>query len=120
MAGPKPTSIDDYLARFASEEQRALLETLRRSIRKAAPRAEECISYSMPAFRLDGHVIAGFAATVRGGSYYPFSGTTLSTLARELEGFSGTQSAVHFTHATPLPAVLVGKLVRARIAETKR
>lgn len=119
IAGPKPTSIDDYLARFADDDQRALLEALRLKIRKAAPRAEECISYSMPAFRLDGHVIAGFAATTRGGSYYPFSGRTLSTLASELEGFGGTQSAVHFTHAKPLPAALVIKLVRARIAETK-
>ncbi len=71
----------------------------------------------MPAFRSKGHVVAGFAATARGGSYYPFSGTTLGTLATDLEGFSTTKSAVHFTADEPLGAALVKKLVKARLAE---
>jgi uncharacterized protein YdhG (YjbR/CyaY superfamily) len=73
----------------------------------------------MPAFRLDGRVVAGFAATAKGGSYYPFSGTTLGTLARDLEGYEGTKSAVHFAPDGPLPTALVRKLIRARIAEGK-
>jgi uncharacterized protein YdhG (YjbR/CyaY superfamily) len=113
----KPATIDEYLASVGNE-QRAVLAALRRTIKKIIPRAEECISYGMPAFRLDGPVVAGFAATARGGSYYPFSGTTLATLAAELGDRSRTKSAVHFSVDAPLPAALVRKLIRARVAET--
>jgi len=114
----KPATIDKYLSTVKGE-RRAALEDLRRTIRSIVPDAEECISYGMPAFRLDGRVVAGFAATAKGGSYYPFSGTTLGTLARDLEGYEGTKSAVHFIPDRPLPAALVRKLIRARIAERK-
>lgn len=110
----KPKSIDDYLAGVA-DPQRALLSRLRKELHVAAPKAEECISYGIPAFRLAGKVIAGFAATKSGGSYYPFSGRTLRTLAKDLAAYEGTKSALHFTK--PLPAALVRKLVKARIAE---
>jgi uncharacterized protein YdhG (YjbR/CyaY superfamily) len=112
----KAASIDEYLV-GVSAESRALLEPLRGSIRRLAPDAEECISYGMPAFRWRGQIVGGFAATSKGGSYYPFSGSTLATLAGELEGFSKTKSAVHFTAASPLPAALVKKLLGARKAE---
>ncbi|HEX9102727.1 MAG TPA: DUF1801 domain-containing protein, partial [Polyangia bacterium] len=98
-------------------EKRAALDALRRTIRSIVPQAEECISYGMPAFRLDGRVVAGFAATAGGCSYYPFSGTTLRTLAKELERYDRTKSALHFGPRQPLPATLVRKLLRARIAE---
>ena len=86
-------------------------------IRGIVPGAEECISYGIPAFRLDGRIVAGFAATADGCSYYPFSGTTLATLARDLEGYEGTKSALHFDPGKPLPVTLVRKLIRTRIAE---
>ena len=63
--------------------------------------------------------MAGFSATANGGSYYPFSSSTLGTLASDLEGWEGTKSAVHFTPDRPLPKTLVRKLLRARIAEGK-
>ncbi len=112
----KPTTIDEYLAGVESE-RRAALDALRRTIRKLVPRAEECISYAMPAFRLDGRVVAGFAATAQGCSYFPFSGSTLATLRDELEGYGRTKSALHFDPAHPLPVALVRKLLRTRIAE---
>ena len=115
----KPATIDEYL-RALGDEQRAALEQLRRTIRAAAPKAEECISYGMPAFRLPGGVIAGFQATQKGCSYYPFSGTTLGALADLLRGYSRTKSALHFSPRAPLPAALVRKLLRARIAELKK
>jgi len=86
-------------------------------IRAALPSAEECLSYGIPAFRLEGRVIAGFAATAAGGSYYPFSGLTLGTLAADLAGWSRTRSALHFTKTRPLPEVLVRKLLAARRSE---
>ena len=81
------------------------------------PKAEECVSYGLPAFRLNGSVVAGFAATAKGCSYYPFSGSTLATLARELEGYKMTPGALHFSAVKPLPTALLRKLIKARIAE---
>ncbi len=114
----KPETIDDYLAQITGDRREAL-DSLRATIRKIVPRAEECISYLIPAFRLDGRVIAGFGATRNGCSYFPFSGTTLATLAKELTGYSGTKSALHFDPKKPLPASLVRKLIKARIAEQR-
>ena len=112
----RPATIDTYLSTVKGE-RRAALEILRRTIRGILPGAEECVSYGIPAFRLDGRIVAGFAATASGCSYYPFSGTTLATLARDLEGYEGTKSAVHFAADRPLSTALVRKLIRARIAE---
>jgi uncharacterized protein YdhG (YjbR/CyaY superfamily) len=110
------SNIDDYLATVTGDKRTAL-DKLRKTIRSIVPRAEECISYGMPAFRLDGKVIAGFQATAKGCSYYPFSGTTLQTLAPDLKGFGKTKSALHFPADEPLPTTLVRKLLKARIAE---
>ena len=115
----KPNRIDEYLAGVDADKRKALA-ALRKTIRAIVPKAEECISYGIPAFRLDGSVIAGFAATGDGCSYYPFSGTTLRTLADELAAFDRTKSALHFTPGRPLPATLVRKLLRARLAERQR
>lgn len=114
----KSSTIDEYLSSVASE-RRKVLERLRKTIRSVVPKAEECISYNVPAFRLDGVVVAGFLATATGCSYLPFSGTTLKTLARDLRGYEQTKGSLHFDPEKPLPATLVRKLVRARIAEAK-
>jgi uncharacterized protein YdhG (YjbR/CyaY superfamily) len=115
----KAKTIDEYLAKVKGEKREALDE-LRRTIRKIVPQAEECISYAIPAFRLDGKVVAGFCATAKGCSYLPFSGSTLKTLAEELEAYSQTKSSLHFNPAKPLPAALVRKLIKARIAEIEK
>jgi len=113
---PKPADIDAYLG-VQPADRRAALQKLRQSIRSLLPEAEECISYSMPAFRYRGKVVAGFLATGRGCSYFPFSGTTLGTLAGELRGYRQTKSALHFAPDEPLPVALVRKLLKARVAE---
>ena len=110
--------IDEYLA-GVTPSSRALLQSVRKTIRSIVPEVEECISYSMPAFRYQGRIIAGFRATSKGCSYYPFSGTTLKTLAGDIEGYSKTKSALHFGPDEPLPAALVRKLLKARMAESK-
>jgi uncharacterized protein YdhG (YjbR/CyaY superfamily) len=114
----KPTTIDEYLA-TVSPDKRAVLESLRATIRRIIPRAEECISYQIPAFRLGGPVVAGFSATSKGCSYFPFSGSTLATLSAELTRYDRTKSALHFGPDRPLPVALVRKLLKARIAEAK-
>jgi uncharacterized protein YdhG (YjbR/CyaY superfamily) len=73
----------------------------------------------MPAFRVDGHVVAGFLATSKGCSYFPFSGTTLATLAADVQTYDQTKSALHFDPKRPLPVALVRKLLKARIAESE-
>lgn len=112
----KPATIDEYLATVRGEK-RAALDKLRKTIRTVVPKAEEGISYGIPAFRLDGNIVAGFAATAKGCSYFPFSGSTLGTLADELEDYEMTESSLHFDPAEPLPATLVRKLIKARVAE---
>jgi uncharacterized protein YdhG (YjbR/CyaY superfamily) len=115
-ATSKPGSIDAYLSRVAGPKREAL-ERLRALLRTLLPKAEECISYGLPAFRLEGKVVAGFAATAKGCSYYPFSGATLKALSSELEGYTMTAGALHFEPEQPLPRALVRKLVATRRAE---
>lgn len=114
----KPTTIDEYL-KTVPEDRRRALEDLRTKIRSIVPGAEECISYRIPAFRLNGEVIAGFCATSQGCSYFPFSGSTLKTLARDLARYDQTKSSLHFSADKPLPTTLVRKLIRARINQRK-
>jgi len=114
----KLSTIDDYL-KSVPEDRRGALEDLRVKIRSVVPNAEECISYRIPAFRLNGVVVAGFCATAKGCSYLPFSGSTLKTLARDIKRYDQTKSSLHFSPDEPLPAALVRKLIKARIAETK-
>jgi len=114
----KPSTIDEYLDTVPEDRRRAL-ERLRAQILSIAPAAHECISYGIPAFRLDGVVIAGFCATVKGCSYFPFSGSTLKTLARDLRHYQQTKSSLHFSTEKPLPIALVRKLIRARIQEAQ-
>jgi uncharacterized protein YdhG (YjbR/CyaY superfamily) len=115
----KPDTIDAYLTTL-ERERRPPLDQLRRAIRRRVPAAEECISYGMPAFRVDGGVVAGFAATKDGYSYYPFSGQTLAVLKSELLGFEGTKSSLHFTVERPLPVTLLRKLLQTRLTEIQR
>jgi uncharacterized protein YdhG (YjbR/CyaY superfamily) len=112
----KPSTIDEYL-RPIEGEKRSALDKLRQTIRAIVPKAEERMSYGMPAFRLNGKIVAGFAATAKGCSYFPFSGSTLRTLADELENYGKTKSSLHFDPSEPLPVALVRKLIKTRIAE---
>lgn len=117
-AMPKGSTVKDYLASLPADRRKAL-KTLRANIRAIIPNAEECISYRMPAYRVNGVVVAGFLATKDGCSYYPFSGSTLRILARDLAGYSRTKGALHFSSETPLPIPLLRKLIKTRIAGTK-
>ncbi len=112
----KSTTIDDYLAGVPGA-QRAALERLRRLIRKTAPRAEECISYGLPAFRLDGHLLVAFGAAAKHCSFYPMSALTIEAHRSALSGFETSKGTIRFQPEVPLPAALVRKLVKSRIAE---
>jgi uncharacterized protein YdhG (YjbR/CyaY superfamily) len=108
--------IDTYLAAL-EEPKRSTLEALRRTILEIVPDAEQVISYRVPAFRVGGKTVAGFAAFKNHLSYLPFSGSVLPRLAYELTAYSGTKSALHFPVGEPLPKPLVEKLIAARLEE---
>jgi uncharacterized protein YdhG (YjbR/CyaY superfamily) len=114
-AKAKPTSIDEYLA-TVSDEQRAVLEKLRKTIKAAAPKAEECISYQIAAFRQDG-MLVGFSASKLHCSFFPMNGHTVAEFAAELQGYDTSKGTIRFTADKPLPAALVRKLVKVRLAE---
>jgi uncharacterized protein YdhG (YjbR/CyaY superfamily) len=117
MAG-KPKTIDEYLA-GVSDEQRAALEKLRKTVRAAAPKAEECISYQLPAFRLNGLLVA-FGARPDHCAFYPMSASTVAAHKADLDAYDTSKGTIRFQPDKPLPAALVRKLVKARIAENAR
>jgi uncharacterized protein YdhG (YjbR/CyaY superfamily) len=82
--------------------------------------AEQCISYGMPAFRLRGKTVAGFAAFKNHLSYLPHSGSVIPQLDKELEGYTSTKGSLHFPVDKPLPKALVRKLLAVRMAEAFR
>jgi uncharacterized protein YdhG (YjbR/CyaY superfamily) len=115
----KPKTIDEYLAAL-SHDKRAALEKLRRTIRAAAPKAEECISYGLAAFRLNGRPLAAFGATASHCAFYPMSSSTVEAHADELRDYDTSKGTIRFPATKPLPAALVRKLVKARMAENAR
>ena len=112
----KPKTIDECLAAL-SDDQRAALEKLRKTIQAAAPKAEECISYGVAAFRLDGKPLAGFAAAANHCAFYPMSGSIVDSFKDELKDYETSKGTIRFQTDKPLPVALVRKLVKARIAE---
>lgn len=110
----KAKTIDDYLA-AVSADQRAALEKLRRTIKAAAPKAEECISYGLAAFRLNGRMLVFFGAAANHCAFYP--GSTIDAFRDDLAGYDTSKGTIRFQPHKPLPASLVRKIVKARIAE---
>ena len=108
--------IESYLGGVA-EPQRSSLQELRTVILQCVPKAEECISYQVPAFRVNGSVVAGFAAFKNHMSYLPFSDSVLPALKRSLKGYDHTKSALRFTSFMPLSDELVALLVQTRLDE---
>ncbi len=112
---PKPKTIDDYLAPLSSEK-RVALENLRTAIQSAAPKAQECISYGIPAFRIDGRLLVAFGAAANHCAFYP-GAYPITAHRGELEAYDTSKGTIRFQARSPLPAKLVRKLVKARIAE---
>ena len=110
--------VDEYL-RGLEEPKRGTLQALRGTILEIVPGSEQVISYGMPAFRVNGKTVAGFAAFKDHLSYLPFSGSVLSQLTEELQGYTMTKSALHFAVDESLPKALVEKLIAVRLAEAK-
>ena len=114
----KPKTIDEYLAGVGGE-QRAALEKLRKAIRAAAPKAEECISYALPAFRLHERFLVAFGPAARHCSFYPGS-HPIEVCRAELKKYETSKGTIRFPADKPLPPALVRKLVRARVAQIEK
>ena len=110
--------IDEYLAGL-DEPKRTTLQKLRQTIHSVIPDAEETISYGMPAFRLEGKIVAGFAAFKNHLAFLPHSGSTFRALSDDLAGYESTDGSLHFPIDKPLPKALVRKLIATRLKEIR-
>ncbi|MBP9779261.1 DUF1801 domain-containing protein [Candidatus Gracilibacteria bacterium] len=107
--------IDLYISNIKDPLERDTLEKLRKTILEILPDSVECISYCMPAFKVHGKAVAGFAAFKNHLSFFPFSGSILSEFALELTDFTYTKSGIHFTPEKPIPRVLLEKIISKRL-----
>ena len=110
------SDVDHYLAAI-DEPKRSTLEALRTSILEVVPEAEQCISYGMPAFRVGGKTVAGFAAFKNHLSYLPHSGSVLSSLGYDVTGYETSKGSLRFAVDEPLPKPLVKRLIVTRMRE---
>jgi len=118
MARKKPTTIDEYFDALDDDDQREALEKLRKTIKSVAPKVEECISYGLAAFRLNGKLVAGLGTSKNHCAFYPMSGSIVEKFKDELKGFETSKGTIRFRPDKPLSAALVKKLVKARMAES--
>ena len=116
--GARPAkTVEAYLAALP-EEARATLEKIRKAIKAAAPKATEVISYQMPMYKHHG-LLVGFAAFKDHCSFFP-GANPVATYKDELKAYKTSRGTIRFPIGKPLPAALVRKLVKARIAENEK
>ena len=109
-----PKNIDEYIAGFPHDVQE-ILEKIRRTIRKAAPDAEETISYQIPTFTLKGNLVH-FAAFKKHIGFYP-TPTGTEKFQKELSAYKGAKGSVKFPLDKPIPFALIRKIVMFRVKE---
>ena len=109
-----PKDIDGYIAE-QPEEVQPILEKLRQTIKKAAPKAEEVISYQMPAFKYHG-ILVYFAANKNHIGFYP-TGSGIEAFKEELVEYAGGKGTAKFPIGKPLPWKLIAQIVKYRVAQ---
>jgi uncharacterized protein YdhG (YjbR/CyaY superfamily) len=110
----KPKDIDEYICGFPTENQK-LLQQIRATIKKTAPKAEEVISYGMPAYKL-GDILVYFASHKNHIGFYP-TASGIEAFKKELSRYKWSKGAVQFPLAKPLPLGLITKIVKFRVKE---
>ena len=107
------SDFNKYLAALP-KDQRVALENLRRAIHAAVPGLEECISYGLPAFRLNGKFLVAMGAAKQHCAFYP--GAVIATLGVDLKKYDTSKGTIRFPADEPLSPAIVRKLMKARIA----
>ncbi len=110
----KPVNVDEYISGFPKDTQ-TTLEQIRRIIKKAAPGAEELISYGMPAFKLNGKLIY-YAAYSNHIGFYP-TPSGIKAFKKKLSIYKGAKGSVQFPLDKPMPLGLITDIVKFRVAE---
>lgn len=116
MAMSEKSKVDTFYRKVPLPHRNTML-AMRKTIRDIIPNSDEVISYGMPAFRVDGNIVAGMLNAKNHVGYYPFSGSVLKLFPKELKKFSTTKSAIHVPIDKPLSKALLTKLIRARISQ---
>jgi uncharacterized protein YdhG (YjbR/CyaY superfamily) len=111
----KARSIDEYIAEFPPETQRAL-EELRALVREAAPDATETVSYAIPAFDLNGRHLVHFAGYTRHIGFYP-TASGIEAFKEDLKPYKSAKGSVQFPLDRPMPADLIRRIVEYRVGE---
>jgi uncharacterized protein YdhG (YjbR/CyaY superfamily) len=117
MKSTPAENVDAYLAALP-QEVRVTLQKLRKTIKAAAPKAEETISYQMPCFKYFGPLVF-FAAFKNHCSFFPGSKAILSTFKDELKSYRTSAGTIQFSVEKPLPTTLVRRIIKARLAENE-
>lgn len=118
MANQLPVAVRSHYLSAPSPHKETMLE-MRKKILEIVPSAQEVISYGMPAFKVEGKIVAGLLANKKHVGYYPFSGSILQLFPDELANFSKTKSAIHVPITKPLTKTLLKKLISARLTQSK-
>ena len=114
---PVAKNIDDYISGFP-ENVREILETLRATIKKAAPEAEETISYAIPAFKLKGRMLIYFAGYKNHIGLYP-APRGKEAFKNDFAGYKGGKGTIQFSLDEPLPLPLITKIIKFRVKENQ-
>jgi uncharacterized protein YdhG (YjbR/CyaY superfamily) len=115
----RPKSIDDFLNTLEADKRTAL-QRIRKTIKAVAPEAQECISYGLPAFRLNNRALVAFGATKYHCAFFPMDSTTISAYKEELKEFDTSKGTIRFQTNNPIPVVLIQKIVKGRVAEISK
>ncbi|MBX3049149.1 MAG: DUF1801 domain-containing protein [Anaerolineales bacterium] len=107
-------SVDEYISSFPSEVQ-PLLQTLRQTIQKIAPKAEQVISYNIPAFKLDGKTMIFFAGAKKHLSLYPYYDAMNEAFPEATAYAQSGKGTIRFALDKPLPLDLITKIVKFRM-----
>jgi uncharacterized protein YdhG (YjbR/CyaY superfamily) len=113
-----PTTVDEYLATLP-DARRPAMEELRRTIRAAAPQAEEVITYKMPGFKTHGRFLVSYDAYQRHYSLFPASDGVVSGLGAEIEPYLAGRGTIRFPADRPIPTELVRRIIAIRLAENE-
>lgn len=113
---PQPKAVK-ALYDAAHPAHRRTMIAMRSRILAIVPNAEEVVSYGMPAFKVNGNIVAGIMAAKNHVGYYPFSGSVLHLFSPDLAKYTTTKSAIHVPIGKPLSKTLISKLIKARISQ---